>query len=179
MTYREKVEEAARYIQKSFSETPEAVMVLGSGLGGVAEAVENQVVLSYGEIPHWPASTAPGHSGRLVCGRLEGRWVIVMQGRAHYYEGYSMEEVTFPRAGFWSSGGKKSCAYQRFRGGQSGIASGGFGGPLRPHQSSRQEPPHGTQRGELGAPLLRCGEYLPQRTPGTSGSSVPGDRGAS
>ncbi|HPJ25862.1 MAG TPA: purine-nucleoside phosphorylase [Synergistaceae bacterium] len=96
MTYREKVEEAARTIQKAFPQSPEAVLVLGSGLGGVAEAVENQVVLPYGEIPHWPVSTAPGHSGRLVCGLLEGRQVIVMQGRVHYYEGYSMEEVTFP-----------------------------------------------------------------------------------
>ncbi len=96
MTYREKVEEAARFIRKNFSEIPEAVMVLGSGLGGVAEAVENSVVFPYHEIPHWPLSTAPGHSGRLVCGYLEGRRVIVMQGRAHYYEGYAMEEVTFP-----------------------------------------------------------------------------------
>ncbi len=96
MTYREKVDEAARAIQKVFPSSPDGVLVLGSGLGGLAESVEEKVILPYGDIPHWPVSTAPGHSGRLICGTLEGRRVIVMQGRVHYYEGYSMEEVTFP-----------------------------------------------------------------------------------
>jgi len=71
-------------------------LILGSGLNSLADAVEDSVVIPYGEIPHFPVSTVEGHSGRLVIGRLEGQPVVVMQGRAHYYEGYSMAEITFP-----------------------------------------------------------------------------------
>jgi purine-nucleoside phosphorylase len=71
-------------------------LILGSGLNPLASAVEDGVSIPYGEIPHFPVTTIEGHSGRLVVGRLEGQAVAVMQGRAHYYEGYSMAEVTFP-----------------------------------------------------------------------------------
>ena len=74
---------------------PEVAMVLGSGLGFLGDVVENAVAVSYGEIPHFKASTAPGHKGRLVFGTLEGRKVAVMQGRMHHYEGYSYEEVSY------------------------------------------------------------------------------------
>ena len=70
-------------------------MILGSGLGDMADAVEGAVAVPYGDIPHFKASTAPGHKGRLVFGTLEGRQVAVMQGRMHHYEGYSYEEVSY------------------------------------------------------------------------------------
>jgi purine-nucleoside phosphorylase len=71
-------------------------MILGSGLGELANEVEDAVVVPYHDIPYFPVSTVPGHAGRLVIGRLEGRRVLVMQGRFHFYEGYSMETVVFP-----------------------------------------------------------------------------------
>jgi purine-nucleoside phosphorylase len=83
-------------IERASAVRPRVGIILGSGLGGVAEAVEGADVIPYEEIPRWPRSTAIGHAGRLVLGTLEGVPVAVMQGRAHYYEGYSMAEVTFP-----------------------------------------------------------------------------------
>ncbi len=71
-------------------------MILGSGLGSLAAAVDHAVIIPYGELPYWPVSTVIGHQGHLVIGLLEGREVVVMQGRAHYYEGYSMAQVTLP-----------------------------------------------------------------------------------
>src|ERR1700761_221262 len=75
---------------------PELGIILGSGLGNFASQVENPVVIPYSEIPHWPQSTVEGHSGKLVVGTVGGTAVAVMQGRVHAYEGYSMDEVTFP-----------------------------------------------------------------------------------
>ncbi len=75
---------------------PRIALILGSGLGGLADAVEHPTLIPYNEIPNWPVSTVIGHSGRLVIGKLEGKEVVVMQGRAHYYEGYSMAQVTLP-----------------------------------------------------------------------------------
>jgi purine-nucleoside phosphorylase len=75
---------------------PEIGLVLGSGLGDFAKAVEDAVVIPYTEIPLWPRSTVQGHDGNLVIGRVEGQMVMVQQGRVHFYEGYDMQEVTFP-----------------------------------------------------------------------------------
>lgn len=74
---------------------PEVAMILGSGLGYMGDQVENPIAIEYAAIPHFKASTAPGHQGRLVFGVLEGQNVAVMQGRMHHYEGYSYEEVTY------------------------------------------------------------------------------------
>lgn len=74
---------------------PEVLMILGSGLGFLAEELEDAVAVPYGEIPHFKPSTAPGHKGQFVFGRLEGKSVAVMQGRMHFYEGYSLQEVTY------------------------------------------------------------------------------------
>ena len=71
-------------------------LVLGSGLNSLAEAVEEAETVSYEEIPHFSTSTAPGHAGRLIVGQLSGQTVVVMQGRNHFYEGYTAEEITFP-----------------------------------------------------------------------------------
>ena len=75
---------------------PRIGLVLGSGFNPLADAVEDGVVIPYGGIPHFPTATVEGHVGQLILGQLEGRAVVVMQGRAHYYEGYSMAEITFP-----------------------------------------------------------------------------------
>jgi len=74
---------------------PEVAMILGSGLGFLGDVVENPVAVPYGDIPHFQVSTAPGHKGRLVFGKLSGKRVAVMQGRMHHYEGYSYEDVSY------------------------------------------------------------------------------------
>jgi len=74
---------------------PKIAMILGSGLGELGDTVENPIVIPYGDIPHFRASTAPGHKGQFVFGTLEGKSVAVMQGRMHHYEGYSYEEVSY------------------------------------------------------------------------------------
>ena len=97
MTYYDQVAEAAAFVADRLgAPAPRIGMVLGSGLGAVAEAVADPVVVPYGEIPHFPQSTVEGHCGRLVAGRLNGVPVAVMQGRVHFYEGYTPQQVTFP-----------------------------------------------------------------------------------
>ncbi|MEG1603683.1 MAG: purine-nucleoside phosphorylase [Cloacibacillus sp.] len=96
MYYWDKVNEAAAYIRKRTEIAPKAALILGSGLGRIAEQIERPEVIPYEEIPYWPRSTAPGHEGRLIFGWFRGVPVAVMQGRVHYYEGYTMPEVTFP-----------------------------------------------------------------------------------
>ncbi|WP_163526288.1 purine-nucleoside phosphorylase [Halobacillus ihumii] len=88
--------EAAAFIQKKVEVEPTVGLILGSGLGVLADEIENPTMIPYKEIPHFPESTVSGHKGQLVIGQLEGRQVIAMQGRFHYYEGYDMKQVTFP-----------------------------------------------------------------------------------
>jgi purine-nucleoside phosphorylase len=92
----EEIELGAKVIQDQINRQPKVGIILGSGLGSLAEAVENAVVIPYRDIPSWPISTVEGHQGRLVIGSLEGQEVLVMQGRSHFYEGYSMTQVGFP-----------------------------------------------------------------------------------
>ncbi len=87
---------AADLIRRRTAHRPKVGMILGSGLNGLAEAVEEADIIPYAEIPNYPVSTVEGHRGRLVIGRLEGQEVLVMQGRAHFYEGYTMAQVGFP-----------------------------------------------------------------------------------
>jgi purine-nucleoside phosphorylase len=87
---------AAELIIDRAGKQPEIGLVLGSGLGTLADELEGAIAIPYGEIPGWPQSTVHGHSGRLVIGTLEGRVVAAQQGRAHFYEGYSMQQITFP-----------------------------------------------------------------------------------
>ncbi|WP_164668708.1 purine-nucleoside phosphorylase [Virgibacillus doumboii] len=90
------IKEASKYIKEQLNGTPEIGLILGSGLGVLADKIENPVTLPYKNLPHFPESTVSGHKGQLVAGVLEGKQVIAMQGRFHYYEGYSMQQVTFP-----------------------------------------------------------------------------------
>jgi purine-nucleoside phosphorylase len=97
MGYFEDVTEAAEYLRARLgSFKPHLGIVLGSGLGAAADAVRDRVIVQYDQIPHFPNSTVEGHTGRIVAGMLGGAPVIVMQGRVHFYEGYSLKEVTFP-----------------------------------------------------------------------------------
>ncbi|MDM5338828.1 purine-nucleoside phosphorylase [Fictibacillus enclensis] len=92
-----KMNEAATLIQSKIEGMqPEIGLILGSGLGELADEIENAVQIDYSEIPHFPVSTVEGHAGKLVIGTLNGKTVLAMQGRFHYYEGYSMQDVTFP-----------------------------------------------------------------------------------
>jgi purine-nucleoside phosphorylase len=93
---REQVEEAAAYVSDRAPHRPAIGLILGSGLSPLAEQVQDSVAIPYAEIPHFPASTVKGHSGRLLSGLLAGHRVVVMQGRTHFYEGYSMRQLTFP-----------------------------------------------------------------------------------
>ncbi len=92
-----KVSESASYISERIGDKPQIGIVLGSGLGELAnEVVINRVEIPYNEIPNFPVSTVKGHAGKLIYGNLYGKDVIIMQGRFHYYEGYELDEVTFP-----------------------------------------------------------------------------------
>lgn len=97
MTYTyDQYQQSADYIRDRLgSFAPKVAMVLGSGLGFLGDVVEDPIAIPYGDIPHFKASTAPGHKGRLVFGTLAGQKVAVMQGRMHHYEGYSYEEVSY------------------------------------------------------------------------------------
>ncbi|KAA6459716.1 purine-nucleoside phosphorylase [Acidobacteria bacterium AB60] len=96
-TYFDQVSEAAAHLRQALAgRAPRIGIVLGSGLGAVADAVQDAVAIPYGQIPNFPQSTVEGHSGRMICGTLGGTAVMVMQGRVHAYEGYSPAEVTFP-----------------------------------------------------------------------------------
>lgn len=92
----EQFKQSADYIRSKISVTPEVGIILGSGLGNLGNRIENAVKFPYQEIPNFPTSTVEGHSGTLVIGKLGGKNVVAMQGRFHYYEGYSMQQVTFP-----------------------------------------------------------------------------------
>ena len=90
------IDEIVNVIKKKISIQPVIGMILGSGLNGLADSVQNPVHIPYSDLPNFPTSTVHGHVGRFVIGELEGKPVIVMQGRIHYYEGYTMGEVTLP-----------------------------------------------------------------------------------
>ena len=93
----ERIYAAAEYIKSRIGERkPVAGIVLGSGLGKLADKIENPIIVPYKEIPHFPASTAVGHKGNFIAGELGGKFVVAMQGRFHYYEGYTMDYVTLP-----------------------------------------------------------------------------------
>jgi purine-nucleoside phosphorylase len=92
----ERAEHATRIIRSRITVEPRIALVLGSGLGGFADDFEEAVAIPYEEIPGFVRSTAQGHAGRLVIGKVDSVPVLAMQGRVHYYEGYSLEEVTFP-----------------------------------------------------------------------------------
>ena len=92
----ERIQETSSYLQKHNKRSPRFGLILGTGLGGVAEQIEDAESIPFADIPNFMSSTSEGHAGNLVFGKLGSLDVVVMQGRVHYYEGYSMEQVTFP-----------------------------------------------------------------------------------
>ncbi|MFK2824271.1 purine-nucleoside phosphorylase [Bacillus sp. B190/17] len=93
---REKIEQAAEFLKKESNKQPKIGLILGSGLGVLADEIEYAVKIAYSSIPDFPVSTVEGHAGQLVFGTLSGKEVVAMQGRFHYYEGYSFQQVAFP-----------------------------------------------------------------------------------
>jgi len=92
----EMIDRVAAVIRTKIKIQPRIGLILGTGLGGLAEAIQQPVIIPYSELPGWPVSTVQGHTGRLVLGELDGQRLMVMQGRIHYYEGYDMAQVTLP-----------------------------------------------------------------------------------
>jgi len=93
---KETINEAAQFIRDKTKLLPQIGIILGTGLGSLAEGINVEAKISYEEIPHFPISTVESHTGRLILGKLSGKSVIAMQGRFHYYEGYDLKQVTFP-----------------------------------------------------------------------------------
>ena len=96
MTLKEKTIQAAEFVSSKIGAKPEIGIILGTGLGSLADRIKDAVVISYSEIPNFPDSTVKFHAGKLICGTLCGKSVMVMQGRFHYYEGYPMRDFTMP-----------------------------------------------------------------------------------
>ena len=92
----QKIKEASDYIKNKVSQKPELGLILGTGLNSLTDVLSETMEISYKEIPHFKESTAPSHTGKLVFGKLYDKYVVFMQGRLHYYEGYSMQDITFP-----------------------------------------------------------------------------------
>lgn len=115
--------EAADFIRKKISVEPRIVLVLGSGLGGFADELTEATVIPYSQIPHFPSTSAEGHAGNLVVGKIADVPVAAMQGRAHYYEGHSLQRVTFPIRVFFRMGIKAAFLTN---------AAGGIGPQLKP-----------------------------------------------
>lgn len=92
----EDIQEATKFIRQKWSPQPRWGMILGTGLAGLAQQIRQEAVIPYSEIPHFPVSTVESHTGQLVCGYLKDQPIVAMEGRFHFYEGYSLQQVTFP-----------------------------------------------------------------------------------
>jgi purine-nucleoside phosphorylase len=93
---RKQIDEAVKLIRTKTTSSPKVGIILGTGLGGLAQEIEKEVVIDYQDIPHFPVSTVESHRGELIFGKLAGKSVVAMQGRFHFYEGYTMKQITFP-----------------------------------------------------------------------------------
>lgn len=104
--FRKNRKEALQFIRKQTNLKPEFVIILGTGLGRLAEQMKVETTVSYADIPHFPTSTVESHAGRLLFGTLSGKNVVAMQGRFHYYEGYTMQQIVFPLRVLQANGAK-------------------------------------------------------------------------
>jgi len=96
ISLREQIQESLAFIRKHTKMRPEIGIILGTGLGGLVKEIRKEIVLDYDEIPHFPISTVESHHGKLIFGTLAGKKIVAMQGRFHYYEGYTMQQVAYP-----------------------------------------------------------------------------------
>ncbi|MDZ7672649.1 MAG: purine-nucleoside phosphorylase [Halanaerobiales bacterium] len=103
----ESINQAVEFVESKVNFKPDIALILGSGLGVLAEEISDKKVLKYEDIPNFPVSTVEGHAGQFVFGNLEGKKVVAMQGRFHYYEGYSMQEIALPIRVMYKLGAKK------------------------------------------------------------------------
>ena len=92
----DQIQEATKAIRAKWSGSPRVGIILGTGLGALARDIQEEASFAYEEIPHFPRSTVQSHAGRLVCGKLAGKTVVAMEGRFHFYEGYTQQQITFP-----------------------------------------------------------------------------------
>ena len=92
----DQIQDATKALQARWTGTPKVGIILGTGLGGLAEEIQDAVKIPYPDVPHFPHSTVESHAGRLVCGNLAGKSVMAMEGRFHFYEGYTLQQITFP-----------------------------------------------------------------------------------
>ena len=90
------IEEAAAYVNQHYPESPEVGIILGTGLGNLVESIQVEKIIEYSSIPHFVIPTVETHDGKMLFGKLGGKSIVALQGRFHYYEGYSMKEITFP-----------------------------------------------------------------------------------
>lgn len=120
----EEIQETVQFIKEKFPQTPDIGLILGSGLGEYADSFPDPVFIPYEEIPHFPQPTVVGHKGRLVFQKFEGFTVMAMQGRFHYYEGYPMEQVTFPVRVMGMLGIKRLILTNAAGGANSGFTAG-------------------------------------------------------
>ena len=128
----ERIQETSDFIkQRLNNKLPKTAIILGSGLGAVVEHINVEVEIPYNEVPNFPVSTVEGHKGCLIFGTLGNKYIMAMQGRFHYYEGYSMQEVTFPIRVMKAIG--INCV-QRIRRHEPGLQGGRPDGHHRPHQ---------------------------------------------
>jgi len=102
--YLAEISNAASYIKEIFSDTADTAVILGTGLGGLVAEIEVLAEIPYTDIPHFPVSTVKSHAGKLILGKINGKTVLLMQGRFHYYEGYPMHRITFPVRVFYKLG---------------------------------------------------------------------------
>ena len=131
---------------QKWRETPHAGIILGTGLGSVAEQIEVEATLDYGDIPHFPTSTATSHRGRLVCGRLEGVPVVAMEGRFHQYEGYPLKQITLPVRVMKRLGAKLLIVSQAVRRHEPALSRRRHHDHRRPHQPDGRQPADRRQR---------------------------------
>jgi purine-nucleoside phosphorylase len=92
----DQIQEATTFLRGRWKGQPSVGIILGTGLGGLTEDIRAEASIPYGDIPHFPVSAAPSHKGQLVCGQLAGKAVVAMEGRVHFYEGWSLQQITFP-----------------------------------------------------------------------------------
>ena len=142
----EKALESAEYIKTHTKKRPKIAVVLGSGLGKLTADFTDTEELSYKDIPNFPVSTVAGHKGALLAGKLGDTEVYAMEGRFHFYEGYSMKEVCYPFYVFKLLGVEKGGVAQRLRRHQPGVCAGHPDAHYRLHQHDGHEPPHWPQR---------------------------------
>ena len=96
MDLHDQIQEAKKFLHSRWKGSPTVGIILGTGLGGLVDDIQAEATIPYGDIPHFPAATAPSHKGQLVCGKLAGKSVVAMEGRFHFYEGYTLQQITFP-----------------------------------------------------------------------------------